>query len=330
MKVVNNLYNRIVGLEHLFWAWDEFKKGKGRKKDVMKFEFNLEDNIFKLYKELVNKNYSHGPYYSFYIHDPKQRNINKALVRDRIVHHAIFSVLNPIFEPTFIDHSYSCRIGKGTHRGVEALAGMMRKVSRNNTRPCYVLKCDVRKFFFSVDHDVLLSIIYRRVKDFDTLWLLQQILESFPSGLPIGNLTSQLFANVYMNELDQFVKQKLKTRNYIRYTDDFVVVANSVTELENSLAYIRMFLNIHLKLDLHPNKVTIRKYHQGIDFLGYMQFPYHRILRNKTQRRMLKKVDRGISEDSLHSYLGVLSHCDAVQLSAQIKNEYWLRQSAEK
>ena len=329
MKVYKNIFEKIISPESLFTAWEGFRKDKGRRGDVMAFEFLLEQNIFNLHNELKTKSYKHSPYHSFFIQDPKQRHIHKAEVKDRLVHHAVFSVLNPLFEPTFIDFSFSCRKGKGTHKGVETLGKILRTASRNNTKPCFVLKCDIRKFFRSVDHKILFSIIEERVKDLDVLWLVREIIESFPDGVPIGNLTSQLFANVYLNRLDQFVKNKLKVRFYLRYTDDFILVSDSPDILKSWLAYIKLFLEQSLKLQLHPNKVVIRKYHQGIDFLGYVQFPKFRILRNKTKRRVIKKLYKGMKEPALNSYLGILSHCDAGGFSDFLKNQFWLQRSVD-
>lgn len=227
MKIYSNIFKDIVSLENLFFAWDEFKKGKQKKPDVQRFEFDLERNIFQLHRDLLNKTYRHGPYKGFYICDPKVRHIHKATVRDRVLHHAVFKILNPIFEPTFIPNSFSCRVGKGTHRGVAALEKMARGIARNGVNLCYVLKCDIQKFFDTVDHTILLSILNKRIKDEDAVWLLQEIIESFPKGLPIGNLTSQIFANIYMNEFDQFVKHELKIKYYVRYTDDFAIASDN-------------------------------------------------------------------------------------------------------
>ncbi len=173
------MFEKIISFENLFLAWDEFKKGKRHKKDVQKFEYKLEENIFKLAGELASKAYKHRPYTSFFIQDPKQRHIHKAHVRDRVLHHAVFAVLNPIFEPTFISHSFSCRVGKGTHKGVSTLQRMLLKESKNNTRTCFALKCDIKKFFDSVDHLILLEIVKRRVKDKSALWLISEIIESY-------------------------------------------------------------------------------------------------------------------------------------------------------
>ena len=162
------------------------------------------------------------------------------------------------------------------------------------------------------------------------MWLIREVVGSFPNGVPIGNLTSQLFANVYLNELDRFVKHKLKVPFYVRYTDDFVLVSDSPEKLLALLEWVKLFLRERLKLEIHPHKLTLRKYHQGIDFLGYIQFPKFRILRNKTKQRILKKSVKGINEQSLQSYLGVLSHCNAYEFGESLKNEFWLQSEISK
>lgn len=344
MKTHKNVFDKITSLENLFSAWDTFKSDKRNKTDVQRFEFRLEENIFKLNRELQNKTYEHGQYASFYIHDPKQRHIHKATVRDRILHHAIFSVVNPIFEPTFIAHSFSCRIGKGTHKGVDSFASMLLKSSQNNLRNCFVLKCDIKKFFDAIDHNILVSVIQKRIKDRDAIWLLEKVVEGFESsqsnifqqkGVPIGNLTSQLFANIYMNKFDQFIKHTLKIKNYCRYTDDFVVVSNNQSYLMDLIPKVTSFLNTNLQLELHPKKVSIRKFRQGVDFLGYITLPYHRGIRSKTKHRIFRKlemrvreynsgaINRQTLEQSLQSYLGVLTHANAYDLSEQLKNQFW-------
>lgn len=344
MKVYKKLFEKIISLENLFAAWDKFKSDKRSKRDVQAFEWNLEENMFQLYRDLRTKQYKHGTYSGFWIHDPKSRHIHKASVRDRVLHHAIFTVLNPIFEPSFISNSFSCRIGKGTHRGVKMLARSISSVGGNGYKPVFVLKCDVRKFFDTIDHFVLIQILDKKIKDADTMWLMREIVDSFDSkssnlfehkGVPIGNLTSQLFANVYMNEFDQFIKHTLKVKHYFRYTDDFVIVSNNQKYLDGLIVPINTFLKENLSLILHPNKVFIRKFHQGIDFLGYIILPHHQQLRLKTKKRILNKLQRQIHEhkegrisyeaveQSLQSYLGVLSHADAHNFSEHIKNQFW-------
>ncbi len=336
MKVYSNLFEQIISAENLFLAWDEFRRGKQAKADVMKFECRLEENIFGLNHELSTSRYRHGPYHAFYITDPKQRLIHKAPVRDRVLHHAIFKILNPVFELAFIANSFSCRIGKGTHKGVVTLAKILRRESRNHTGPCYALKCDILKFFASIDHGILLSILGKRIKDERAMELLGEIISGFNSkntpgkGLPIGNLTSQLFANIYMNELDQFLKHRLGVKHYVRYTDDFVIVSNDIKYLKELLPKLEKFLADSLKLKLHPGKITIRKYISGVDFLGYVIFPHHIKLRTKTRRRMERKLTERAAQyaaktippksfnQTWQSYLGVLSHANSHKLAQKL------------
>lgn len=323
MKIYQNIFGTIISPESLFAAWDAFRKGKSKKRDVMAFEYELERNIFALHHELRTRTYRHGGYTDFYINDPKRRHIHKAPVRDRVLHHALYAVLNPIFEPTFIYDSYSCRTGKGTHRGVDRLRTFLRRVNQNSRSPCFALKCDIKQFFQSVDHAVLLRIIEEKVKDADARWLIREIVESFAPGIPLGNLTSQLFANIYMNELDQFAKHELQVPFYLRYTDDFVIIHRSLAVLYSWLPRIREFLAGRLKLELHPKKIIFRKYRQGIDFLGYVELPHHRVLRTETKRRIAKCITNGISSQSLQSYLGMLSHANCFKLSEKLKNLWW-------
>ena len=176
MKLYRDIFENIIAPENLFLAWDTFKKGKRNKPDVARFEMNLEQHIFAIHHELAHKSYHHGPYTAFYINDPKQRHIHKASVKDRIIHHAIYRVLAPLFDPMFIHTSYSCRINKGHHAGVDALYTTLRKVSRNNHLPCFALKCDIKKFFDSVDHWVLREIIAKKIADPDARWLIDEII----------------------------------------------------------------------------------------------------------------------------------------------------------
>lgn len=343
MKIYNNLFNDIISAENLFLAWDKFKNGKRNKKDVMLFEWNLEENIFRLHRDLKNKTYKHGAYHSFKIRDPKPRDIHKARVRDRILHHAVFQVLNPIFEPCFISASFSCREGYGVHKGVQYLQDTLRKASKNDSTECFALKCDVKKFFDTIDHDILLAILKRKIKDDDTIWLLKQIISSFSSkhsllgiekGVPIGNLTSQLFANIYMNEFDVFMKQKLKIKYYLRYTDDFIIVSRSKSYLIVLIPEIVSFLSDELRLKIHEEKTTIRKTSQGVDFLGYIVFIKYKLARTKTKKRIIKKFKAKVEEcnkglisqqsllQSLQSYLGFLHHAEEHKIICQFRSIY--------
>lgn len=299
--------------------------------DVQEFEFSLEDNLFQLHQELRDGTYLHSHYTAFNVCDPKLRRIHKAVVRDRVLHHAVFRILYPIFDKSFIFDSYSCRIGKGTHRAVARLRKFCRKLSGNNTRNILALKCDIRKFFDSVNQEILLGLVKKKIQDENAIWLIENIIQSFEPGLPLGNVTSQLFANIYLNELDQFIKYKLKEKYYLRYCDDFLILNEDKEYLEKIIFPIGNFLKKKLGLDLHPDKIIIRKFRQGIDFLGYVILPHHTSLRTKTKRRMIRKIKEKnfilredlISEEqfnqSLNSYLGILKHCRGHKILKRIE-----------
>ena len=344
MKIFKDLFNDIISAENLFSAWDKFRNGKRNKKDVRLFEWSLEENIFKLHRELKSKTYKHSSYTSFKISDPKPRNIHKAQIRDRILHHAVFQILNPIFEAGFISASFSCREDYGTHKGVQFLQNTLRKASKNGKVPCFALKCDIKKFFDTIDHNILIGILKRKIKDNDTMWLLREIISSFSSnhsllginkGVPIGNLTSQLFANVYLTELDVFIKQELKVEYYLRYTDDFLIISESKEYLEKIVPVIVSFLEEKLLLRIHEEKTKIQKISWGTDFLGYVTFNKFKLVRTKTKKRMLKKLKLRIDEyskgiisknslgQSLQSYLGFLCHSESFLIEEDFKKHYF-------
>lgn len=307
-------YHDIISLENLLDAWQEFICGKKNRKDVLEFQQNLMRNLISLHEDLKNKTYIHGGYQAFNVSDPKPRNIHKASVRDRILHHLLYKNLYPFFDKKFIADSYSCRKNKGTHKAVRRFESFAREVSKNYTKQCFVLKCDIRKFFASVNHPILKNILEKFIEDKDILWLLDQAIDSFNTddkkmvGLPLGNLTSQLLVNIYMNEFDQFVKQELKIKYYIRYADDFVFLSQNKKELENLILKITKFLQENLQLALHPEKVFIKTFYAGIDFLGWINFPKHRVLRTNTKRKMLRNLKVEPKEETKSSYAGLLSH----------------------
>lgn len=277
------------------------------------------DNLLFLQEDLIAKNYRHSLYKAFKITDPKPRDIHKASVRDRLLHHALYRKLYPLFERTFIADSYSCRDNKGVHKALERFTKFARIVSRNHTRTVWVLKCDIRKFFASIDHSVLKEILARYIPDQDINWLLAVIIDSFSSkrpevGLPLGNLTSQLLVNIYMNEFDQFAKHQIKARYYIRYADDFVTFSEDRDWLISLLPRIDTFLKERLRLTLHPNKVSIATVPSGIDFLGWVHFPDHRVLRTATRRRMLRALTGEPKPATTASYRGMLSHGNTAKL----------------
>ena len=232
------------------------------------------DNILNLYEDLANHTYSHGPYQAFRINDPKPRQIHKSSVRDRLLHHAVYRILYPFFDRKFIFDSYSCRLGKGTHRAVNRFRSFAYKVSLNHIRTCWVLKCDVRKFFEHINHNILLSILRCRISDRRTMWLLENIVRSFSSapgrGLPLGNLTSQLFVNIYMNEFDKATKHYFKMKYYIRYADDFVVLSHDKAVLEELLPKFCDFLKERLALELHPDKISTQSHQALISWAGFI------------------------------------------------------------
>jgi len=303
-------YDEIISLENLFAAWREFRRGKSGRTDVQKFGLQLEDNIFALHQDLKTGAYCHGRYQQFVVHDPKRRAIHEASVRDRLLHHAIVRVINPIFERGFIFDSWSCRQGKGTHRAVDRFQKLAWRLSRNNTMTVWVLKLDIRKYFASVDRSILSGLLARRIHDPRLISLLGQVVDSFQFGIPLGNLTSQLFANVYLDELDHFIKHQLCAKPYLRYCDDFVLLDCDERILRARLASITAFLETRLALVVHPEKIVLWPYHRGIDFLGFVCFPHHRVLRTKTKCRMFRKADW----NNYTSYAGLLSHCRSYNL----------------
>lgn len=329
-RILSHKYDEIISLENLCLAWEEFIISKKKKLDVIKFSKNLMDNIVDLHFDLVNHTYCHGRYESFFINDPKRRHIHKASVRDRLVHHAVYRVLYPFFDRVYIADSYSCRDDKGTHKAVEKFGKYIRKASKNNHRVCWVLKCDIKKFFASIDHEVLLCILQKYILDKNIINLLKNIVESFCTdenrniGLPLGNLTSQLFSNVYMDVFDQWVKHDLKVKYYIRYADDFVFISDYKKYLESIVAKIQEFLQNNLKLSLHPDKFFLKTISSGVDFLGWVNFSDHRVLRTKTRQRMFKKIQKENSEESLQSYLGLLSHGNAFKTRKKLEFWGWL------
>lgn len=319
-------YQDIIEIENLLEAWREFVVGKKSRRDVEEFERYLMSNIISLHTELKNKTYKHSDYEAFNISDPKPRNIHKAEVRDRLLHHALYRKLYPFFDRTFIADSYSCRFGKGTHKAIERLHSFANKVSKNNTKTVWVLKCDIRKFFASIDQEILLKILNDYIPDKDIVAVLSEIIHSFYStkakvGLPLGNLTSQLFVNIYMNEFDQFVKHRLKAKYYIRYADDFLFFAEDKVWLESAIPKISDFLWDKLRLQLHPNKLFLKTLSSGVDFLGWVNFADYRVIRTVTKRRMFKniKLKEG-QKETVQSYLGLLSHGNTTKLKNKVLN----------
>jgi retron-type reverse transcriptase len=324
MKIkLSHNFKDIISIDNLLLAWQEFLKGKRDKKDIQEFSINLMDNIFSLHKDLFNHAYKHGGYQAFNICDPKPRNIHKANVCDRLIHRAVYRILYPFFERIFIPDSFSCRLDKGTHKALKRFKDFCYIVSKNNTKTCWILKCDIRKFFANINHKILKNILAEYIPDKNILWLLSEIIDSFYAvkpgvGLPLGNLTSQLLVNIYMNNFDQFVKHKLKAKYYIRYADDFIVLSCDKKWLEGLIYRIKSFLDNDLGLLMPPDKIFIKTLFSGVDFLGWINFVDHRILRTKTKIRMFKKIEKNKTKETLNSYLGLLTHGNTRKIKREV------------
>lgn len=295
----SNFYENLSGLnlydwDNLYLAYRKASRGKRGLADVAQFEYKLEDNLFQLQQELKEQTYQPGEYHSFYIHDPKKRLISAAPFRDRVAHHALCNLIEPIFEKSFIFDSYANRIGKGTHKAIDRAQQFARRYK-------YVLTCDIRQFFPSIDHAVLFNILQEKVQAELLLRLIEKILQSGkgvlreeyemvyfesddlfainrPRGLPIGNLTSQFWANCYLNPFDHFVKRNLRCKGYVRYVDDFLLFSNDKKELNLWRKKIIRQL-CKFRLTLHANKCQSRPVTQGVPFLGFIVFPTHRLLK---------------------------------------------------
>ncbi len=343
MKRFKQLYPKICAFDNLIIAARKARKGKQFHINVASFEFQLEKNLLQLHEELRAKSYLPGPYRSFMISDPKERMISAAPYRDRVVHHALMNITAPLFERTFIHDTYANREGKGTHLAIE-------RYQYFASRFPYVLKCDIRKFFPSIDHQILKQEIRWKIACPDTLWLCDLIIDNsnpqelHPAyftgdnlfspinrrkGLPIGNLTSQWWANVYLNRFDHYIKEHLRIRGYIRYVDDFVVFGHSREKLTCQKQTIIQYLD-KLKLYLHPYKTQIYDVHAGIPFLGYSVYPTHRIvlkpsvrryeryLRKKLRRMKRYELTPEQLELGLNSWLGHIRFCQSQRLENRI------------
>ena len=286
VKSYTNLFPQICSLENLYEASRKARKRKTRKENVERFELHRERFLHQLQDELVQGTYQPCPYRQFYIHDPKKRLISAAPYRDRVVHHGLCNVIAPLIERRFIDDSYSCRKGKGTSAGRE-------RCRKYTNRYKYVLKCDIRKYFQSMVHDILKDKIGRTIRCRPTQDLCAQIIDSyeddelpaavFPGddlfvysqrrqGLPIGNLTSQLWANLYLDRLDHIIKEEWRVPGYVRYTDDFLLWSDDKAFLHECRARVVDELQTE-RLVLHPRKSRVMQCREGVPFLGFRFFP---------------------------------------------------------
>ena len=347
MKRYGNLWHQVIDWSNLLLSTKKAQKGKRFRDNVLAFNYNLEPELFKLQAELTDKTYTPGKYRSFRIYDPKPRLISAAPYRDRVVHHALCNIIVPLIERSFIHDSYANRVGYGTHRALRRFIGFARS-SR------YVLQCDIRKYFPSIDHEILKQIIRHKIKCSDTLWLIDMIIDSsnpqepvleyFPGddlltpvlrrhGLPIGNLTSQFFANVYLNDFDHFIKEKLKVKKYLRYVDDFALFGEDREFLTYARQEIEKYLTA-LRLVIHPIKSQLFETCQGANFVGFRVLPDRVRVRNDNLRRSRKRlkqlqIDYGRGEISLkeliqrlQSWSAHLEHGDTYRLREDVFDQY--------
>ena len=295
----NQVYPEIYDINNLFLAYKKARKGKSKKLYVVEFEKDLIKNLVMLSEELKSRSYFPLPLKTFILRDPKTRKISKSDFRDRVVHHSLVRVIEPIFDKSFIYDSCANRIGKGSLFALKRFESFKRRVTNNLTSEGFCLKADIKHYFKEVNHNTLVNLIKKDISDERVIILIKRILKNSSSikktsekGMPLGNLTSQFFANIYLNELDYFVKHKLRAKHYIRYVDDFIILHKSEKQLTKWKVEINEFLKEKLKIELHPKKSRIISLSRGIDFIGFRNLYYHRLLRKRNIRKMKNVIER--------------------------------------
>lgn len=334
-------FSGFASLPNLYLAWRQFRSGKRERGDVIAFERNLEKELFKLSEDLSAGTYAHGNYQRFFVRDPKFRAIHKASVRDRVIHQALYNVLYPLFNRKFFFDSYSSRLGKGTQAAIRRLWQFLGKASKNFTTEVYIFHGDVDNFFGSVDHNILFEFLSREIKDRQYLNLCKQIIIShngkfvkgsgddnaeIGKGIPLGNLTSQVFANIYLHELDYFVKQTLKVPYYARYNDDFFIVSANKDFLKEVSIIIQGFLRSRLKLIVPDDKAITKSLSSGVDILGAVAFPHGLVPRRRLGKAAIavsnKTLEKGYTSKrgiQLSSYIGLLSKSKSFLLKERLR-----------
>lgn len=309
MKRLNGLYQQICSVENLQLADAKARKRKGDQYGIMLHDRNKDENIQALRDMLLNKTYTTSPYEVFKIYEQKERDVYRLpYYPDRITHHAIMNVLEPVFVSTFTADTYSCIKGRGIH----AAARSVRKALKDVKGTQYCLKLDIRKFYPSIDHHILKTLLRRKIKDNDLLWLLDGIIDSAP-GVPIGNYLSQYFANFYLTYFDHWLKEEKQLRYYYRYADDIVILAGEKAMLHQTLSDIRGYLDT-LKLSIKSNYQVYPVAARGIDFVGYRFYHTHVLLRKSIKQRFARAIARGASQQTLAAYKGWTKHCDSKNL----------------
>lgn len=321
MKRTGNLFNTVCSPENLYLAYTKAKKGKAKQYGVKLFEKHLAGNLDQLRTELTAGTYQTSEYSVFMIHDPKERTVYRLPFRDRVVHHALMNVLEPIWTSVFIEHTYACIKGRGIHAVTRHLRRDMRDVSRTT----YCLKLDIKKFYPSIDHDVLKAIVRKKIKDTRLLNLMDGIIDSAP-GVPIGNYLSQFFANLYLSYFDHWLKEVKRVRYYYRYADDIVILSHNKESLHHLFIEISAYLSERLKLQVKGNYQVFPVAARGIDFVGYVFFHTHTLMRKTIKQRMCRKAARlrkiGLEQkDFTHRmapHLGWAKHCNSKHLLKKV------------
>lgn len=361
MQTLSDVYDKMCDYEELYQSYLKARKGKRYREEVLLFSDRLEENLIQLQNELVWETYDVGKYRQFYVREPKMRLVMALQFRDRVVQWDIYRQLNPFYDRLFIEDSYACRNEKGVHKAVDRLQYWMRQVDRK-PKKWYCLKLDISKYFYRIDHQVLIGILSRRIKDERLMRLLERIINSedvrfgLPAGrspdectedmwrsdvgMPIGNLTSQLFANIYLNELDQYCKHELRLHYYIRYMDDIIILLDDKAELHRLKDDIELFLMNELRLDLN-RKTSIRPCRLGVEFCGFKIWATHRKMKRPTARKIARHV-KGMSrllragaisretfDRAAASYRGILKHCDSFGLRRKL-NALYIRYARQK
>lgn len=317
MKRLNNLYQRIISIENLNLADIKASAGKSKQYGVKVHNRNRAENLQQLNEMLSAKRYSTSKYHVFKVYEPKERDVYRLpYFPDRITHHAIMNVLEPVFVSTFTADTYSC-IKK---RGIHAAARNIKKSLKDVHGTKYCLKMDIKKFYPSIDHSILKELIRRKIKDRDLLWLLDEIIDSAP-GLPIGNYLSQYLANFYLTYFDHWVKEELKMKHYFRYADDMVILASSKKELHQVLAAIKIYLSEKLKLSIKENYQVFPVEARGIDFIGYVFYHTHTLMRKSIKQNFARAMAKKPSLASIASYMGWAKHCNSKNLIKKLTNE---------
>ena len=290
-KRINHIFKENISFAKLLEAHNKCKKNKRFKKQVIEFEMKLESNLIQIGKELLNDTYTFSEYFEFTIYEPKERKIKTLNYSDRVVQTwYVENFLKPHFRPNFINDSYACIEGKGTHKAVEQTQIYLQKADRTY-KEVWVLKCDIKKFFFNIDREILFNLLKRKIKDRYFLEFSKKIIfyDEEKVGIPIGNYTSQYYANIYMTKLDKYIKENLKTCYYTRYMDDFVLILESKEKAKEMLEKIKVFLSENLKLELN-SKTAYFKQNQGINYCGFRIWKTHRLLREQSKKKMKRKL----------------------------------------